>query len=54
MQPGINKDDEFHDKVDLGGASIKGSCSVAHTQNELAVPFDDSLRKLICFIMDVK
>lgn len=47
-------DDELPEKVLIGGASIKGSCSAAHTQNEMVVPSGDLLRKLVSFIVDVK
>lgn len=47
---------ELVKRVILDGASTKGICSATHihTQNEMTVRFDDSLRKLTCFIMDLK
>lgn len=54
VQPSTNVDDEFSEKVVLGGVSTKGRCSAAHTQNETTVPSNNLLRKLVCFIMDVK
>lgn len=47
VQPSTNEDDEIPLRVVLGGANMKGGCSTAHThtQNEMMVPPNDSLRK---------
>ena len=52
----INEDDELPERVILDGARTKGICSATHihTQNEMTVRFEDSLRKLTCFIMDLQ
>lgn len=56
VQPDINEDNEIPEGVLLGGASIKVNCSSTHIhiQNDTKVLYDDSLRKLVCFIMGLK
>lgn len=52
--PSSNVDDQLSQKAGLGGVSIKENCSASPTQNETVNPSDDLLRKLVCFIMDIK
>lgn len=56
VQPKTNEVDELYERIILGGASIKESCSRVHTltQNEMAIPSDNYIRNLVCFIMDLK
>ena len=56
VQTITNEDDELPERVILDGVSTKGICSATHihTQNEMTVRFEDSLRKLTCFIMDLQ
>lgn len=57
VQPCKNENDEqLPERVVLDGVSIKGSCSAAHTDTheEISVPSEDSIRQLICHLMDVK
>lgn len=54
IQPSINVIDQLPKKVVLGGASIKESCSAAHTQNKMPIPHEDSLKILVWLIMEIK
>lgn len=56
IQPCTNKDDQFPQRFVLRNVRTKGSCSTAHTDthNEILVPYEDSIKKLACYVMDVK
>lgn len=45
---------EFLEKIILGGASTKKSCSAAQIQSETPVPYEDSLKRLVWLTMDIK
>lgn len=57
VQPCTNEGgDQFPERVVAGGASTRGSCSVVHIDiyNEILVPYEDSIKQVVCHIMDNK
>lgn len=53
VKPVTNEVNELSKRVILGGAITKGSCSTTHyhTQNEMTIFSNDSIRKLVIFII---
>lgn len=57
VQPCTNEDDDqFPERVVVGAANIRESCSTVHTDihNEILVPSEDSIKQVVCHIIDEK